>query len=147
MTESDRVQIKRLWDAGLPERQIVQMLPYNGTTARKMIAEMKSDGSLQKRHGIMRNNVIETYKRGVKSPYKIAEMYGLTYYTVTTYLSNAGLHRQREPRNYKKNDRTLEIIEMLKAGKSQAEIARQFGVSRQWVSVAKKRWQEGAYEK
>lgn len=147
MTEADRNQIIKLWSANIPIYRMVRMLPYKTYIARRMITDLKKEGVLPARTIGHKRTVIEAYERGMRNPYDIAEEFDIPVGTVNTTLSRAGFTNGRAKRNFKKNEKTLEIIELLKAGESQAEIARKFGVSRQWVSVAKKRWQEGAYEK
>lgn len=143
MTEIEKRTIKKLWDAHVPLKKIPQMFPYKPYTVTKQIKEMRESGELEER-GYKKGRlwVVELYKSGVTNPYEIAEELGYSISTVKKYLKQAHLGRKRPPHNYvsvKKSDKTEKIIEKLKEGRAVFQIAKDFEVSRQWVSYIKKR--------
>ena len=148
MTVYEIEAIKRQWEAGVAIEQIVRTMPYKRATAFRYVWELRREGVLPDRprkNG--RELVVEAYKSGMHNPYEIAEMYGFAYKTVTNYLSEAKLDRPQfengklwVKRDY--NSKTKKILDCLASGASISETARRFGVSRQWVSVVKKRSDE-----
>lgn len=142
MTESDKALIIRLWNGGVPIAEICKMLPYKAMNIKQMVGELRKDGTLPPRErGNKRQLVVDAYNGGMTNPYEIAETYGLTYGTVKGYLSQAGLKRPYPKHHYRpkpNGEKTAQILASLET-KSQSEVARQFGVSRQWVSALKKR--------
>ncbi len=142
MTESDKSLIIRLWNGGVPIAEICKMLPYKALHIKQMVGELRKDGTLSPRvRGNKRQLVVDAYNGGMTNPYEIAETYGLTYGTVRHYLFKGGVKRPYPKRQYRPKpttDKTMEILAALET-KSQIEVARQFGVSRQYVSALKKR--------
>ena len=145
MTDFEIASIKRQWDAGVPIKQIVRTMPYPQKTALQHIWEMQRDGVLPKRERKRGCDlVVATYQSGMHNPYEIAETYGYKYSTVETWLKNAKLGRVRcdNGKNWKRtecSEKTEEIIKCLESGMGMSEIAKEFGVSRQWVYIIKKR--------
>ena len=145
MTDLERNEIKGKWDAGVSVQQIVRTMPYKRSTALRYLWEMQREGFLAKRERKRgRDFVVEAYNNGMHNPYEIAELFGYTHKTVTTYLTYAKLNRPRRENGklwVKRDclDRTKEIIKCLESGVGVSETARRFGVTRQWVSVIKKR--------
>lgn len=142
MTASDKTLIIRLWTGGVPIAEICKMLPYKAMHIKEMVGELRKDGTLPPRErGNKRQLVVDAYNGGMTNPYEIAETYGLTYGTVKAYLFRAGLKRPHPKHQYRpksNGEKTAQILAAL-ANKTQSEVARQFGVSRQWVSALKKR--------
>ena len=145
MTEFEVLSIKRQWEAGVAIRQIVRTMPYKKSTALQYIWRLQKEGVLSPRprkNG--RELVVDAYKNGMHNPYEIAETYGYTHKTVTTYLCDAKLGRPTHENGklwVKKpyNERTKEILKCLENGMGMSETARRFGVSRQWIFAIKKR--------
>lgn len=143
MTESDKILIKRLWESGETIEVIIRMLPYNVKESRDIIAELRSSGYLSKRKiiSISQNRVADAYNKGNTDINALSQMFGYTPFTIEAYLRRAGIHRMRPPHNSKTMelcDQTLAIIADLKRGSmSQTEIAKTYGVSRQYVHQLK----------
>lgn len=142
MTESDKSLIIRLWNGGVPVTQIPKMLPYKLCEGKAMVAELRANGTLAPRTRESKQELVASaYRNGMKNPYEIAETYGLTYTTVRHYLLRSGIKRPYPKKQYRpkgSQERTKQILAAL-SEKSQSEVARQFGVSRQYVSALKKR--------
>lgn len=143
MTEREVENIKRQWEIGVPIGQIVRTMPYSQTTALRHIWELQNKGVLlprKRKRGV--DLVSEAYNRGMTNPHEIAETYGYTIRTVYEYLKRTNPHRERVKHNWKKrgfNEQTIEILKCLEKGMGVNETARKFGVTKQWVSVVKKR--------
>lgn len=146
MTESDRAQIVKLWEARVPAYRIIMTLPYKTSVARAMIKELKDDGTLKKRDTTKVDIVANAYRNGMTNTREIAEVYGISLNTVYCYLSRRGIKTGRPEHNYKKDEKTLQIVEEIKSGKGFSEIARQFGCTRQWVYLVKNRMEKGCYD-
>lgn len=147
MTQQDRELIIRLWNNRMSINKIVRMLPYKPTVAKQYVKEVKESSELkaENRAPTQREIVVTAYKNGMTNPHEIAEHFGYNFDTVQTFLARAKLNRKRPPKNYKQRtgvDRTQQIITAINDGKSNAEIARQFGVTRQWVYTIRKKYVE-----
>lgn len=143
MTEADRVQIKSLWDNGLPIEQIVRMLPYTPTEARSIINLLRTEGELSPRHKkrIGVKKLGNAYISGITDIDELATMFGYTRSTVIEYLKYAGIKRER-PKKYRTSlgDTARAITEDIMLGeKSLYKIATEYGVSRQYVHQLKLR--------
>ncbi len=134
--------IIQLWKNGSSISQIIRMLPYSANEARDIIHMLIDNGTLQKKdrqYGYKK--AIAMYETE-KNPYVIAENLGLKPTTVQTILSNAKLIGHRPEHNYKKRkptnistltDKTKAIIIELQKGDKHSKIAKEQGVSRQYV--------------
>lgn len=145
MTQQDRELIIRLWNNRMSINKIVRMLPYKPTVARQYVKEVKESGALKAENRVptQREIVVTAYKNGMTSPHEISETFDINYNCVQTYLKDAKLQRKRPPKNYKKRnapERRQQIITAINGGKSNAEIAREFGVTRQWVFYIRKKY-------
>ncbi len=142
MTENDKSLIIRLWNGGVPIAEICKMLPYKAFHIKQMVGELRTDGTLPPRErGNKRQLVVDAYNGGMTNPYEIAETYGLTCGTVKLYLWEGGVQRPYPKKHYRPKpitDKSMEILDALET-QTQSEVARKFGVSRQWVSALKKR--------
>lgn len=156
MIENNKILIKNLWDSGETIQSIVQMLPYDEFTCKRMIKELKNSGVLIKRKKENKNTtkekVVNAYISGTTNPYKLAEMYGRSVGTIENILCNAHLNRKRPNKNYKERqktqtneltEKTQNIIEALKDGHSAKKISQMYGVSKQWVYMIKKTYIKG----
>lgn len=130
-------QIIRLWDAYLPMEQIYQMLPCKLQDAKRYVANLREDGTLKPRHRKDRSMqmVANAYNSGIVDIDELADMFSFTRLTIIEYLNKMGIKRQR-PLRYKTNvgEKTHQIMHDLREAKiSQTQIAKKYGVSRQYV--------------
>lgn len=148
MTEKDRQKIVALWVGGTPIEQIYRLLPYRRMEAKKMVDELRADGTLQprKRAETVIKAVAVAWKNETKDPYELAKMFGISIHTIKAYLKRSGVREgKRPPHNFKKrdfNEKAIAIMCDLREGKSSGEIAKNYGVSRQYVHQLKKRLDE-----
>lgn len=145
MTQQDRELIIKLWNNRMSINKIVRMLPYSPTVARQYIKEVKESGALKAENRVPTQEqlCVMAWQNGMTNPHEIAETFDINYNCVQTYLKDAKLQRKRPSTNYKKRnapERRQQIIQALNDGKSNAEIARQFGVTRQWVYTIRKKY-------
>lgn len=141
MDRAIRKEIIRLWDAMLPLEQIYQMLPCKLADAKRYVANLREDGTLKPRHKKEKSLhlVAEAYRNVTTDVDELAEMFSFTRGTIMQYLFEAGVHRNR-PSTYhltkekKASERKAEIMRQIKeSGLSQTEIAKKYGVSRQYI--------------
>lgn len=142
MTDSEKARVIALWESRASLEQIYRILPYRRYQALKMVAELRADGILKPR--TMTKDAIsavgEAWKSGMKDPRDLAEMFGYSVNTVRRYLDKSGVREgKRPPTNYKHSPKTNDIARQLQLGSSPTEIAKNFGVSRQYVHQIKKR--------
>jgi DNA-binding CsgD family transcriptional regulator len=147
MTETDRLQIKRLWDSGDPIEHIVRMLPYKQGEARSMVAELRADGTLKPRNRVQMAiaKVVNAYNSGITDFDELSAMFGFKHGYIRWCLQVAGVKRPR-PKKYNTtiNELAMEIMQEIATGKkTQSQIATEFGVSRQYVNQLKKRMENG----
>ena len=147
MTEADRVQIKRLWDNGEPIEHIVRVLPYSQVVAKEMVSELRADGTLPPRNRVQMAiaKVSNAYNSGITDFDELSAMFGFKRGYLRWCLQVAGVKRPR-PKKYNTtiNELAMEIMQEIATGKkSQAKIATEFGVSRQYVNQLKKRMENG----
>lgn len=144
MTESERKQVITLWDNRVPIYQIIRMLPYPEKKATQMLKEMRTDGTLKPRDDkpTMIDKVCNAYRNGEHNPYKLAEMFGKTHKTINQYLAMGGIKKGKAEHHWQpkpKGDKANVIIEELRKGeKTQYRIAKEYGVSRQYVNELKR---------
>lgn len=141
-----------LWGGGCSINEICRAIPLKEGKVRAIIKDMRDLGELGERPSkskITKDKVISLYKSGVKSPYEIADCYGLSVVTVRNILSHASLHRGRPKHNYKKReprayerlcDNTKTIIDMLSSGMSVRQVSRELDVSTQWVHIIRTKY-------
>lgn len=142
MTENDKRQIISLWESGVALEQIYQMLPYKRYHALKMVRDLRADGTLKPRKKTERaiELVALAWQTETKDIDELAEMFGYSTATIDKYLQLSGVREgKRQPNSYKISDKTHEIIAELEINTSLSEIARKFGVSRQYVHQIKTR--------
>lgn len=145
MTEQDKRQIIALWEGGVALEQIYQMLPYKRYHALKMVRELRADGTLKPRKKTERaiELVALAWQTETKDYNELAEMFGYTPSTISQYLQYSGVReRKRQPDSYKISQKTQDIVAEFENGTPMAEIARKFGVSRQYVHRIKKKLEE-----
>lgn len=159
MTESERRLIIDLWESRMRIDEIVKMLPCDQKTARAYIKALKDEGVLaaeKHRSKELTRQVIKTaYENGERNPYELARTYHLSAYTVKDILVSLGLERQRPKRNYKKRNptniaklcaKTQAICADITAGATVKEIMAKYGVTRQYVSLLKKKYFSGTFD-
>jgi DNA-binding CsgD family transcriptional regulator len=142
MTENERRHIVALWESRVPIEQIYRMLPYRRKEAVAMVGELRADGTLKprKRAESAVNAVALAWQTETKSPYELAELFGYSVETVQKYLKMSGVRGGKRPTaNYKHCDKTNAIMADLQEGKPMPQIARTYGVSRQYVHQIKQR--------
>ena len=156
MTESEKRLIIDLWESRMKIADIVKMLPCDEKTAKGYIRALKDEGVLaaeKHRNANITREVIRTaYENGDRNPYELARKLHLSAYTVKDILVKLGLERQRPKRNYKKRnptniaklcEKTQGICADLTAGATVKEIMEKYGVTRQYVSLIKKKYFKG----
>ena len=142
MTESDKRQIISLWESGVPLEQIYQTLPYRRYHCLKMVQELRADGTLKPRKKTERaiELVALAWQTETKDIAELAEMFGYSPATIDKYLQYSGAREgKRQPNSYKISQKTHEIVAEIKNGTSLSQVARDFGVSRQYVHQIKTR--------
>lgn len=146
MTESEKSSIVSLWESGMTLGQIRQMVAVGRREFADTIREMKRNGEFPNIRKTSGDKIVEAYHRGERNPYEIAEQYGVQPDYVYWVLKTNKLRLGRKTRNFVHTERTNEIVEDLQEGKlSQAEIARKYGVSRQYITKMKRKvekWNE-----
>ena len=154
MNEMYENLIKSLWENGEKEDSIIKMLPFDKQTSQQMIDCLKKKGVIlenRKRKSIedTKKLILEAYQSGMTNPYEIAEKYGYSKNTITTYLVELHLGRKRPAHNYNKSrqyslsKKTESIIESLKSGLKSKEIQEMYKVSRQYVHYVKYKYLKG----
>lgn len=143
MTENDISLIKKQWEIGVPIKQIVRNMPCSKGDAMKHLLKLQRDGVLPKRERKSGSViVVAAYKSGMHNPYEIAETYGYKVGTVRNWLTKAKLSRGRPKHNWKEkpqSEKTKKILQCIENGMRSCDIAREFGVTKQWVSYLKTR--------
>lgn len=131
--------ITKMYNDGISLRVIERTLPMTIKEAQNLIKQMKINSELPSRSlgEITKNKVKILYEQG-KNKYEIAQELNLNTQTVEKTLTLLFPHRGRPKHNYinnrKGNAKTLGIQEELQKGElGYSEIARKFGVSRQYV--------------
>lgn len=141
LTEQDKKKIVSLWQSGMSIAQIRRLFAVKVLEYKAVIREMKANGEFPtKREGTI-DKVKFAIDSGMNNPYEIAETYGIKYATVRTYKSKLGI-KTGKTQEFKpsKGEKTKEIEREIALGeKSLSEIAKDFRVSRQYVSALKKR--------
>lgn len=153
MTESEKRLIIDLWESRMKVEDIVRMLPCDQKTARGYIKALKDEGvlSAEKHRGkeLTREIIKTAYENGERNPYVLARTYHLSPYTVKDILVGLGLERHRPKTNYKKRKptdiaklcvKTQDICDEIAKGAKPKEITEKYGVTRQYVSLLKKKY-------
>lgn len=85
--------------------------------------------------------ILALYSQGVKNPYVIAQKIGCPVTSVQSILCQNGIRRRRPKKNYKKTEINIMakaiLFDILTTKKTISQIAREYGVSRQYVSHLK----------
>ena len=151
MEQIYKEQIKKLWDNGESIDRIIKLLPFEKKIVAKAIIEMRKNGELlmedRNKNKTKKNKILRLYNSGVQNPYTIAEEVGCSLLSVKAVLYRAGIKRKRPSKNYKERKKsdvstlketTQKIISEIKTGKPKSQIAKMYGVSRQWVYAIEK---------
>ena len=146
MTQNERRQIISLWQSGVSLQKIYRMLPYRRCDAVRMLNKLRQDGTLKPRKKKKENTIKmlgDAWKSGITDIKELSEMFGSTEQTTIAYLSKSGAREnKRPPHNHTKkqlNKKAEAIMEVLKEGKPLSTVAKEFGVSRQYVFQLKER--------
>lgn len=93
------------------------------------------------KHSDRERKLLSLYLQGITNPYELAQKTGYAIGSVSSVLYHLGIKRKRPKKNYKKKERNTMakaiLFELLNAEKSASQIAREYGVSRQYVSELK----------
>ena len=85
--------------------------------------------------------VLTLYSQGLRDRYEIAEKAGCTLKTLVVYLARNGISLKTIKQNFKKRGRNAKakkiMSELMEFKKSGSQIAREYGVSKQYVSELK----------
>lgn len=150
MSEEAIKQLCRLWENGESLTTIYRLLPNKPREIRQELAKLRQNGILgertQVRRSISREKILQAYNCG-KTPIEIANKLECSTTTVYTALREQGIMLER-PKHYKKRevkvgmlcDKTQAIIKCMQEGKRACEISKEFGVSRQYVSIIKHKY-------
>lgn len=140
MTESDLKTLIELWNGRISVRQICQVLPYKKGIVQRTIEALKANGTLVESNRITSKayRVVIAYNNGIKDREVLSDIFNYNIHYITQILKNYGITFERK-RGYKKkpskiNDTKAQIIEALRQGQRQTEVARQFVCSRQYVN-------------
>lgn len=151
MNEETIKQLCKFWESGESLTIIYRLLPYKPKEIRQQLARLRQNGVLGERtqvgRGISRNKILQAYKDENLTPTEIANELGCSTTTVYTALREQGVILER-PKHYKKRevkvemlcDRTQAIIANLQGGKRANEVAKEFGVTRQYISLIKNKY-------
>lgn len=137
-TDKELEQVKNMWEQGSTATQIARVLPYKEYVTRAEIRQLKKEGVLPP-HSIteIRNKTIcEEFEKN-KNLKEIADKLGLSLWLVRNVLGRCGVKHPRIM-NFTPNERKQQIIEDLENGNSLSKIAKNHGVSRQYVHQIKK---------
>lgn len=137
MTEQDKLTLINLWNNRVPTTKIIQLLPYTQYAIRNMIKSLIYNGTLIEDNRIPPkcDRIVSMYYSGVKDLAELAEMFQCTRQFVSMSLRAKGIYTEK-PKKYKPHrmtGRKQAIIDGLKDGKTQTEVAKSNGVSRQYV--------------
>jgi transposase len=120
------------------------MVAMTPSEFRKGIDEMRKNGELVGERKSTEIKVVEAFDNGERNVKAIADMYGLSESTIYKYLYKHGRHFGGKTRIWAHSEKTLEIADDLKDGAlSQYQIAKNHGVSRQYVTKVKHKLERG----
>lgn len=151
MTEANKQIIKKLWNLGETIEMIIRLVPMKQTHCRALIKQMRESGELPPRgraRGKTDREVISAYESGITNKYDLAQMFDLTTAHILYILRHNG-YGGRPEHNHKtrrKNtpdelsERTQAIALAIQSGVKTGEICRQYGVTRQYVNLVKKKY-------
>lgn len=140
MTEQDKKTLIKLWNDRVSATKIAQLLPYPLPTIRHTIDIYKRYGILVESNRIDKkeDRVLQAYKNGMTDIEELADSYEIGVPYVRAILTRNGIRFPRK-KGYTKKPCKIRaekqaMIDELKSGKSQVEVARQFGHTRQYIS-------------
>lgn len=137
-------QIKVLWESGMPMARIQRLVAMPICEFRKLVAKMRENGDLSKERETTATKVCAAFDRGERNVRAIAERLGLAEITVRKYLRANGRFLGKKTRIWKHSARTLAIVDDFKDGElTLYRIAKNHGVSLQYVSKLYRKWQKG----
>ena len=136
-------QVKKMWEQGFTATQISRVLPYKEYVTKAEIRQLKKEGILPP-HSIteIRNKTICKEFEKNKNLREISEKFGVSIWLVRNVLGRCGVKHPRIM-NFTPNEKKEQIIEDLENGMTMSEIAKNHGVSRQYVHQIKKELYNG----
>lgn len=154
MTESEKGLIISMYNNRYKVSEIVQMLPYKEGTSMRFIKELRQKGLLKKenrqRFTPRQIEVQKLHSEGYNA-HKITEQTGYALTTIYQTLSDLKLSCPRPKHNYKKrvevtldklSSKTQQILAAVKSGKKSRDICQEFQITRQYLSLLKKKYQK-----
>lgn len=138
VTEQEKTKIASLWKDGMPLEQIRQLFGVSRTEFNKEVKEMKKQKIFPNERIKLEDRVVQEYLLGERNPYNIAKNLNTTIGTVRVYLCKNNLKLGKKTKHYICCEKTNEIKSAIEEGSlSSSEIAKIFGVSRQYVNELK----------
>lgn len=143
MMDKEIEQVKKMWEQGFTATQISRVLPYKEYVTKAEIRQLKKEGILPP-HSIteIRNKTICKEFEKNKNLREISEKFGVSIWLVRNVLGRCGVKHPRIM-NFTPNEKKEQIIEDLENGMTMSEIAKNHGVSRQYVHQIKKELYNG----
>ena len=138
MTEQDKATLIHLWNNRVPTTKIIQLLPYTQYAIRKVINALIDNGTLIEDNRVPPKceRIVSMYLSGIKNQSELAKMFQCTRQFVSMSLCTKGIYTER-PKTYRQRimtEQTQAIITELKDGKSQSQVAKNHGLTRQRVN-------------
>lgn len=145
MTDNDMRRIIVMWNSNLTIEQIYQALPYKRREIKEAIDRLRYLGHLppkpsKKAEAIKK--IGEAWESGTQDIDELCDIFGYTRETVLNYLSKSGVKKGKiKPKIKPKpmSDKVQEIAREIQSGTPLCEIAKKYGVSRQYIHQIKKR--------
>jgi intein-encoded DNA endonuclease-like protein len=139
-------KIKSLWDNGESIEKIAKQLGIKRWHAVKKIKELRESGKInfieRNKNKKISSKILNLWNNGVTNPYEIAKIVNTSKNVVYKSLTENNIKIERPKKNYRVRGKTkIEnlsyktkmILKEIENGKSKIEIAKKYGVSRQWV--------------
>jgi hypothetical protein len=90
------------------------------------------------KHVNKERKLLSLYSQGITNPYELSQRTGYAIGSIQAILYQNGIRKKRPNKNYKKTERNILakaiLFELLTTDKTASQIAREYGVSRQYVS-------------
>ena len=148
ITEQHQQAIASMWKLGVTKQTIAHSFPYRPAYIYRYLKGALKRGVLPKRSlkDYTKYKIITLYKGGLTSIYDICEAVQRCRRVVVETLVEEGLITNKPEHKYKKraiSSKTEQIIdEICEGNKTISQIARDYGVSRQYVSWLAKKLKE-----
>lgn len=133
MTEREKNEVKRMWEQGDSTTAIARLLPYKEYISKAEIRKLKKEGFLKPRKVCeIRDKTIVAEVQPTTNLREVAARYGLTVDYIYKILWRNGV-RHPKIRTYHTSEKAQDILDELAGNGSPTEIAKKYGVSRQFV--------------